>query len=141
MAEIQTKQSTELSVTRKQKSMRGSEYKSTLRREQTRIKRKMILAGDKKCHVCGFDCTPVLQIHHVTPLELGGGNEENNLKLLCPNCHSIIHSFMADTTEKNYGLEYLVEWMNTNLQSEQINRFRELWDGMIGGSNDESKAD
>ena len=34
-----------------------------------------------------------LDIHHVRPVKRGGGDEVDNLVLLCPNCHRIAHKF------------------------------------------------
>lgn len=43
------------------------------------------------CHKCGS--TMNLQIHHKTPVCLGGkGNDLNNVELLCEKCHRAVHA-------------------------------------------------
>ena len=49
-------------------------------------------------HECGFRCGnpncrfPVtLEIHHLDPVAIGGGNGAHNLLCLCPNCHTLHH--------------------------------------------------
>lgn len=34
--------------------------------------------------------TPAEEVHHITPLSKGGGNERSNLMSLCKSCHSRI---------------------------------------------------
>jgi 5-methylcytosine-specific restriction endonuclease McrA len=43
------------------------------------------------CEECGYNKTPVLQIHHVVERSQGGTDDFSNLKLLCRNCHGEIH--------------------------------------------------
>lgn len=42
-----------------------------------------------QCQRCGSKVN--LEIHHIKPIFLGGGEEEDNLELLCNDCHKIIH--------------------------------------------------
>lgn len=44
-----------------------------------------------KCEIpgCGFD--DVLEIHHLIPKKDGGCDDSNNIIVLCPNHHSMIH--------------------------------------------------
>jgi hypothetical protein len=46
---------------------------------------------DGKCYVCGFSIHIALRVHHVVPASLGGTDEIENLVLLCPNCHALVH--------------------------------------------------
>lgn len=41
------------------------------------------------CETCGS--TETLVIHHIKPVSEGGSNENKNLKVLCSNCHDLIH--------------------------------------------------
>jgi predicted HNH restriction endonuclease len=43
----------------------------------------------KSCEKCGYSNEKILQIHHVDRDR--NNNRAENLKLLCPNCHSEIH--------------------------------------------------
>lgn len=50
-----------------------------------------------KCAVCGFD--EVLEIHHIVPKYLGGGNQLSNLIVLCPNHHALADRGMLKITD------------------------------------------
>lgn len=41
------------------------------------------------CQVCGFD--DIVAVHHVTPRKNGGSDEPENLLILCPNHHAMLH--------------------------------------------------
>lgn len=44
----------------------------------------------KNCEKCGYDeCKDILGIHHID--ENRKNNKRENLMVLCPNCHSLIH--------------------------------------------------
>lgn len=44
---------------------------------------------EAKCQVCGTE--DILEIHHKIPIKNGGSNEANNLLILCPNHHVMLH--------------------------------------------------
>lgn len=47
---------------------------------------------DKRtCNACGLATRPVLAVHHVIPIELGGRDALSNLLTLCANCHRAVH--------------------------------------------------
>lgn len=51
------------------------------------MRRGMII---QKCEKCGYDeCKEILGIHHID--ENRNNNKRENLLILCPNCHSLIH--------------------------------------------------
>lgn len=100
---------------------------SRIRSAQPKVKRELINTGSKSCRICGYGCTPILHLHHIKDVQYGGDNSPENIVLLCPNCHAIVHTFMSDRAEKEYGLEYLVQWINANLPAEGIQTLRELW--------------
>ena len=105
--------------------------KVKIRREQPKVKRDLIESGNNSCSICGYDCTPILHLHHIKDVQFGGDNSPENVTLLCPNCHAIVHSFMSDKAEKEYGLDFLVHWINTNLPQHGIQKLRELWEKRI----------
>jgi 5-methylcytosine-specific restriction endonuclease McrA len=43
------------------------------------------------CEICGYDGMVALQVHHIIPQCKGGGDELENLQLLCANCHLETH--------------------------------------------------
>jgi len=44
---------------------------------------------EPKCLVCGFD--DVIEIHHIISPKYGGKETSDNLLILCPNHHSMLH--------------------------------------------------
>ena len=53
-----------------------------------RVKKKIWQEADLRCAKCGQSNTSTLEIHHIKELALGGTHDEENLILLCSNCHS-----------------------------------------------------
>lgn len=45
-------------------------------------------AYEGKCAVCSFD--EVVEVHHIVPRRMGGGDHPSNLVLLCPNHHALV---------------------------------------------------
>jgi hypothetical protein len=48
-----------------------------------------------RCQVCAASARPILAIHHVIPVSLGGRDISSNLITLCANCHRIVHWLAA----------------------------------------------
>lgn len=63
---------------------------------------KILERAHKGCSICGWN-ESTCDIHHIIPKSKGGNNEHNNLIIVCPNCHRIIH-----TTNK-YSIDFLKE--------------------------------
>ena len=72
----------------KQLKQRFFEGKS-IRHKFTPEERKHIYNKNKKvCNCCQKSLNEKgFHIDHITPIACGGTNEENNLQLLCKNCH------------------------------------------------------
>ena len=74
----------------------NSTYKDT-----TKLKKRLFKEGLKecKCEKCGwgemnkFTGTIPLEVHHIDGDS--SNNKEENLKVLCPNCHAMTENFMA----------------------------------------------
>lgn len=71
------------------------------------------------CEVCAYDYKPSLQVHHVVQVSKGGSNDIENLALLCPNCHGLVHSLMSDSAYKVMSSEDMDLWLNKNFNSIQ----------------------
>lgn len=56
-----------------------------------------------KCNRCGYDYIYILQIHHIIEKAKGGSDDENNLEILCPNCHILHHHLTRTKMESNKG--------------------------------------
>ena len=72
-----------------------------------RIRRYLFDKYDCKCQLCGWgevnEYTGLvpLQVHHLDGNCLN--NSENNLQLLCPNCHSLTENFGSRNKNGNKG--------------------------------------
>ena len=54
--------------------------------------RRAVLARDRfRCQAPGCGHTRFLEVHHLTPRKLGGGNNRGNLLTLCAACHGLAH--------------------------------------------------
>ncbi|MCP4599993.1 MAG: HNH endonuclease [Proteobacteria bacterium] len=60
---------------------------------------RIMVASRQTCNLC-WKQKEYLQIHHVVSVAHGGDNSEDNLILLCPNCHASVHSKHDNT--RNY---------------------------------------
>jgi hypothetical protein len=55
-------------------------------------KRRQVLERDgHRCRTTGCGSRWFLEVHHLVPVELGGGNEIGNLVTLCRSCHTWVH--------------------------------------------------
>lgn len=72
-----------------------------MHRDQGRVNPYLLYAYDFRCGVCGWSLplkswdnyTPQrgCQFHHIIPVCEGGKTTEDNMILLCPNCHALAH--------------------------------------------------
>lgn len=49
-----------------------------------------VASDDSQCAICGCENPNVLQQHHRIPSRFGGTDREENLVVLCSNCHAVI---------------------------------------------------
>lgn len=53
----------------------------------------MTLRPKIKCEICGLTQKTILHRHHIIPrADPRSTNSDNNLAILCPNCHSSVHA-------------------------------------------------
>ncbi len=55
---------------------------------------------NKTCEICGFNKWNIFNIHHITEVSNGGTDDEINLLVLCPNCHTAIHKGFIENNGK-----------------------------------------
>lgn len=79
-----------------------------------KIEAKLIVESRNICNICWK--SKEVQIHHIIPIKLGGNNSEDNLIVVCLNCHSEAH------TKKE---------MARNLGPETLRLFKETWTELI----------
>jgi len=52
-----------------------------------------MLRPKKLCEICGLVKKTILHRHHIIPKQdPRSTNSDNNLAIVCPNCHSLVHS-------------------------------------------------
>jgi len=56
-------------------------------------------SGKIICENCGYQ-TGTLQPHHIVPRKDHGGDEPDNIIMLCPNCHAKVHTLHFAVTDK-----------------------------------------
>lgn len=91
---------------------------SNIRYFVTKNKDEILDIFNNKCEVCNFDFKEVLVVHHIIPISDGGSNELENLSVLCPTCHSIVHKLMSDNNQNEFKI--FEEWANKNIPTAQI---------------------
>jgi len=53
----------------------------------------MALRPKVNCEICGLQKKAILHRHHIIPRsDERSTNSDNNLAILCPNCHGCVHS-------------------------------------------------
>jgi hypothetical protein len=59
------------------------------------LKVPLILKRGGVCADCGYNaCKEILHVHHIVARKNGGSSDEDNLLVLCPNCHALRHKSM-----------------------------------------------
>ena len=52
------------------------------------VEKRLFKEADSQCPRCGQADVAALQVHHIKPVAEGGNDDEENLIVLCSNCHS-----------------------------------------------------
>lgn len=103
------------------------------RSDMKKIRRRVIELKGSRCQICGFDCIDILEVHHVLDVAKGGMNFEDNLTVLCPNCHALAHKIQelqrkaqmnADETDQ---MERISQWISHNLNRAQDAKLMEVF--------------
>lgn len=68
---------------------------------QSELEAKLLVESRNTCNLCWEKKD--IQIHHIRPIEQGGDNSEDNLIILCLDCHSKVH------TKRNLARSYTEE--------------------------------
>lgn len=62
------------------------------------------------CQSCGLVCDDIAITHHINGVGGGGSSDYNNLIVLCPNCHALVHKkhiTIKSPTEVTWHIEPL----------------------------------
>lgn len=88
-----------------------------------------------KCYVCGYSLKPVLRVHHIVPVSLGGADNLENLILLCGNCHTLTH-FYSTNKYKDKNIE---SFLSQELADESIEKIKTLIERIHQAKDDVEK--
>ena len=71
--------------------------------------------NEKHFFECAWCCTTIMERHHIVEFANGGGNTEDNLILLCSNCHTEVHK-----KDSEIKFEDLILRKSTHLKGDRI---------------------
>lgn len=103
-----------------------------LRDEIQNNRSKILRVFGNQCQVCKLEVVEFLEIHHLYPIAKGGGNEWDNLSVLCPTCHKAIHIW-KDNEE---GSDIINEQYRNYIGQEQYNRLSVVLRSSIKKNNE-----
>lgn len=93
-----------------EESINGA-YKKVSSRKQipNHIQKIKTMKSNGKCNICECNILPILELHHINMVSNGGSNIYDNIELLCPNCHSLLHILikMNDIAARNSLIDSL----------------------------------
>ena len=99
--------------------------KTQLRAEISKVKNDIIKLRGNICEICEFDLSELLEIHHIVPLKQNGDNSLENLLVVCPTCHRILHKFVSIQDDKIKNLDI---WINNNFT---VKQYEKLYDVIL----------
>lgn len=82
----------------RRKVVHAHEKVESLLQMSKRTVTKVLKRAHAKCVMCGWH-KATCDVHHIIPRKDGGGDENTNLVILCPNCHREVHDGVADFTD------------------------------------------
>lgn len=59
--------------------------------------------ANHKCEVCGCDIDFILQTHHKIKYSDTQDNNADNLKVVCPNCHALLHKLDEAKSDEEFN--------------------------------------
>lgn len=99
-----------------EESINSAYKKATIRKPiPKRIQKIKTQESNGVCEICGCNVFPILEFHHIKMVSDGGSNDYENIKLICPNCHSLIHIF-EDTKDIKAKQSLIVSLKNTQYE-------------------------
>ena len=83
-----------------------------IRTEQNRL-REVMITPDSHCGKCGSKDN--LEIHHMLPVVLGGDNIDDNLLILCRDCHQKVTTIYDEWLRKYPQIKDYIALENLDL--------------------------
>lgn len=89
-----------------------------------KLQAKIFERYDNRCFICGYSIRQALVVHHIIPAELWGKDsyDEQNLVLICANCHRIVHRFST----KKYNDANLNDFLSSELNDDSIKKVENI---------------
>lgn len=100
------------------------------RKNITKNKEKIINYYNGQCEICKFNLIPLLEIHHILPLQQGGDNSLDNITCLCPNCHTIIHKFISHFCNGS-DINNITQWLEENYSKSSFDKLIFMYEKYI----------
>jgi len=83
---------------------------SKRKRVPKKIKDRLLVDAMHRCCLCPKH-EDITDIHHIVPINEKGPNTEENLMVVCPNCHAKIHRIRGRYTQEQLRM-YKERWVN-----------------------------
>ena len=78
--------------------------KNSVRKAMPKTTQNFIMnRANHKCEVCGCDIDFILQIHHKIKYSDIQDNNADNLKVVCPNCHALLHKLDEAKSDEEFN--------------------------------------
>ncbi len=87
-----------------------ADMKKESRKDATSIRKTLIERSNGRCEICSYGITVLLNAHHIFSVDEGGPGVPQNLIMLCPNCHDMVHkiiSIKADRIKRDQMYQYI----------------------------------
>lgn len=109
-------------IKKEKRNLERIKIRSRNKASSAEVRERLIVRARGACEVCRIALTPILNIHHIYPVRLGGAASDRNLVAICPNCHSAIH-YVSRAKHAGFVLQRvkrLVDGGYTEMQAELI---------------------
>ena len=100
------------------------------RKEIAKNKESIIDYYNGQCEICKFNLVPLLEVHHILPLQQGGDNSLDNITCLCPNCHTIIHKFISHFCN-SIDINDIAQWLENNYSKSSYDKLIRMYEQYI----------
>lgn len=100
------------------------------RKDIAKNKENIIDYYNGQCEICKFNLVPLLEIHHILPLQQGGDNSLDNITCLCPNCHTVIHKFISHFCN-GADISNITQWLGENYSKSSYDKLIHMYEKYI----------
>lgn len=108
-------------------------YERMVRKQSLSQKSEVLESGEGQCYICRMENSNLLEVHHIVPIKDGGDGSFENMVLLCPNCHAIVHNCIRCMNEKSVQKWCMQDWIDEFWSKNQHDRFSDICKKYIYG--------